>query len=55
MAAEGAGETDAVDFFDAHAVDKQPRTGMQRGLGQLNRAHVVLRDANRAFTRLQHI
>ena len=44
MAAEGAGEPDAVDLLDAELVHQQARAGIERGLGQLDGAHVVLRD-----------
>ena len=42
-----AGEADAVDAVDAQALHQQPHAGVERRLGELDRAHVVLRDAQR--------
>ncbi len=47
MAAEGAGEPDAVDAFDLHPLHQQPHAGIERGLGELDRADVVLGDRER--------
>ena len=44
VAAECAGETDAVDVVDAEPIHEQRDAGIQRRLRELNRAHVVLRD-----------
>ncbi len=44
VAAERAGETDAIDVIDAEPLHEQRDAGIQRRLRQLNRAHVVLRD-----------
>ena len=38
------GEPDLVDRVHAVRVHQQPRAGVQRGLGELDRAHVVLGD-----------
>ena len=48
MAAEGAGEADAVDLVDAELVHQEPRAGIERGLGELDGAHVVLGDGDDA-------
>ena len=44
VAAEGAGEADAIDVIDAEPLHEQRDAGVQRRLRELNRAHVVLRD-----------
>src|SRR5882762_2489624 len=44
MIAERAGQPDAVDLVDAHVVHQQPDARVQRRLGELNRAYVVLGD-----------
>ena len=55
MAAEGAGEADAVDMVDAELVHQQPRAGIERGLGQLDGAHIVLRDGDDGLAVAQHV
>ena len=47
VAAEGAGEADAVDLLDAEVVHQQPHARIERSLGELDRAHVVLGDLQR--------
>ena len=47
VAAERAGQPDAVDVLDAEPVHQQAHAGIERRLGELDRAHVVLRDAER--------
>ena len=47
VAAERAGEADAVDMVDAEPLHQQPHARVERRLGELDRAHVVLRDAKR--------
>jgi hypothetical protein len=49
LAAEGAGQADLVDGVDLELVHQQPDAGVERGLGELDRADVVLgdRDARR--------
>ncbi len=44
LAAERAGEADLVDGLDLELVHEQPDAGVQRGLGELDGAHVVLGD-----------
>src|SRR5690242_15538317 len=44
MTAEGTGEADAIDVIDAELVHEKPRTCIERGLGELDGAHVVLGD-----------
>jgi hypothetical protein len=44
VAAERAGEPDAVDLLYPEALHQQRDTGIQGGLGELDRAHVGLRD-----------
>jgi hypothetical protein len=38
------GETDPIDVIDAEPLHEQRDAGIERGLGELNGAHVVLRD-----------
>ena len=47
VAAEGAGEADAVDMLDAQVIHQQPDACIERRLGELDGAHVVLRDLQR--------
>ena len=47
VAAERAGEADAIDVLDAQVLHQQPDARVQRGLGELDGAHVVLRDLQR--------
>jgi hypothetical protein len=47
MRAEGAGQHHAVHTVDAALVHQQPRAGVERGFGQLDRADVALRDGMR--------
>ena len=44
LAAEGAGQPDVVDLVDRQLVHQQADAGVQRGLGQLDGADVVLGD-----------
>ena len=44
LAAEGAGQPDLVDGVDLELVHQQPDAGVQRGLGELDGADVVLGD-----------
>ena len=44
MAAERAGERDALRRAGAEPLDQQLRAGVERGLGELDRAHVGLID-----------
>ena len=44
LAAERAGQPHLVDRVAPELVHQQPRTGVERGLGELDRAHVVLGD-----------
>ena len=44
MTAEGARKADPVDLLGAQVLHQQLDAGIQRGLRELNRAHVVLRD-----------
>jgi hypothetical protein len=46
VTAEGAGEHDAVDRVDLEPVHQQAGASVERRLGQLDRAHVVLHDAD---------
>ncbi len=46
MAAEGAGQPDAVDLIDAELVHQQPRAGVERRLGKLDRPDIGLQDAD---------
>src|SRR3546814_14467371 len=46
VAAEGAGQHDLVDLLDAEAVHQQADAGIERGLAELDGAHVVLPDAD---------
>ena len=55
MAAEGAGQHDAVDRLDAEAVHQEPRACHERRLGELDRAHVVLIDEDRGLARMEHV
>ena len=55
MAAEGAGEPDAVDLVDAELVHQQPRAGIERRLGQLDGAHVILGDRDQRLAVAHHI
>ena len=53
VAAERAGEPDRVDVVQRcqpGVVHQQPHAGVQRGLGELDRAHVVLGDAQLGST-----
>src|SRR6516164_2100732 len=47
VAAESAGETDAVDVIHPHVLHEQRDPGAQRRLGELDGAHVVLGDLQR--------
>ena len=44
LAAERAGEADLVDLLDREMVHEQPDAGVERGLGELDGADVVLGD-----------
>ena len=46
VAAEGAGKADRVDVVDAVAVEEQLDAGIERGLGELDGAHVGLGHAD---------
>ena len=48
VAAEGAGETNAVDVIDSQALHQQLDAGVQRCFRQLDCAHVGLRDLHLA-------
>ena len=49
MAAKGASQADALDLVHAHALHQQAHAGVERGLAELDRAHIVLRDAQAAL------
>ena len=49
-AAERAGKADAVDLPDAELVHQQAHAGIERSLGKLDCAHVVLDDLQRHLT-----
>ena len=51
VAAEGAGQLDAVDMVDAELVHQQARAGVERRLGELDGAHVGLQDADLGLPR----
>ena len=51
LAAERAGEPDLVDGLDAGVVHQQARAGVERGLGELDRADVVLGDEDARLAR----
>ena len=55
LAAERAGERDAVDLLDAEMVHQQARAGIERGLGELDRAHVGLQDPDLGLALVQQI
>ena len=46
MAAKGAGERDAVDRRNAIVIHQQAHTSIERGLAELDGAHVVLGDGD---------
>ena len=46
VTAKGTGQSDAVHLLNPHAVHQQPNACVERGLRQLNRPDVVLRDAD---------
>ena len=50
LAAERAGEPDLVDGLDLEVVHQQPDAGVERGLGELDGAHVVLGDEDARAT-----
>ena len=47
VAAERAGQADAIDVIGAQVLHQQLDAGVQGGLGELDGAHVVLRDLQR--------
>ena len=51
VAAERAGQPDPIDALDSQMLHQQADAGVQRGLGQLDGAHVVLRDRERHAAR----
>ena len=53
--AEGAGEADAVDMVDALLFHQQLDAGIERRLGELDGAHVVLGDGDARLAFLQQI
>ena len=55
MAAEGAGKPDAVHLFEPQLVHQQAHARIERGLGQLNGAHVILRDRDQRLAIAHHI
>ena len=55
MAAEGAGQPDAIDLVDAELVHQEPRAGIERGLGELDGTHVVLGDRDKGLALAHHI
>jgi hypothetical protein len=55
MAAEGTGQPDGVDRGEFQLVHQQPHAGIQRGLGKLDRAHIVLGDRNQRLAFADHI
>ena len=55
VAAEGAGQRDALRRAGAAALDQQFRAGVERGLGELDRAHVGLVDEEARLALVQHI
>ena len=50
MAAEGAGEHDAVDAIDSEQIHEKLCPGVERALGQLHGAHVGLGHGNFRLT-----
>ncbi len=48
MAAKGAGELDLLDHRGAEMVHHQFHARIKRGLGELDGAHIILRDLQRA-------
>ena len=55
MATEGASKTNTVHGFDAEAVHEQADARIQRSLGELDSANVVLRNAQHLRAFMQHI
>ena len=51
MAAEGPRQGDAVELVDLEMVHEQPRPGIERRLGQLDRPDVVLGDPQHRLAR----
>src|SRR5262249_50612915 len=55
MTAEGAGESNPIYVIGAKVIHQQPYSGVERSLGELNRADVVLRDHQRVRARVKNI